>query len=432
MYYWNKIKRILLGNYDQLTFKEKYMITIPIIAFLGTAPAIYLNTEFNSDVLSIISAGITLMVVVAYFINRIYKRYRLGNWIVLFSGIFLSSSSWILFEGSKGSAVPIIVITFIYCFLVFEKTEKYLAAFITFLQISVLVYVEFMHPDIIKTYTTENNRLFDVIFTYVLSTFVIVYFIINLLRLYEKEKKKAERASYMKTIFLSNMSHEIRTPLNGILGFSSILKEGFVTKELEQKYLDIISDSGTQLLNLVNDIIDLSKIESDRLDFKKEMIDIIPLMRSTIDFHNNSNMYKTEAVELKLKVPSGVQSVEVYADTIRVLQILNNLINNALKNTKKGHVKLGIQEPKQGQSEFVTVYIEDTGSGIAEDMKKNIFYRLVQVQGQDYIEHGAGLGLSIVSALLKGMDGKIWLDSELGKGSIFYFSLPVKQFVRGN
>lgn len=420
---WERIKHIVLGDFDRYTLREKYLITIPMVACLGNAPAIYFNLHFNSVELSIVSLITTFFFFFSYLIIRLYKLYGISSWIVLFNAMVLGTFSWILFEGSRGSATPILMIILIYCFLIFESWQRVLAASISILQLSVLLYVEYQYPHVLRHYENDLSRLMDIFVTFILSAFVIVYFLLTLLKFYTIEKEHAKRASSLKTIFLSNMSHDIRTPLNGILGFASILKEENVPKEMEQKYLNIISDSGKQLLELVNDIIDLSKIESNRLDFNIETTEVISLMYTAFEFHENSR-YKSEAVNLKLDIPEGLNEFYLKTDPVRFLQIINNLLTNALKNTKKGFVEFGIQDPNTSKNSAVTFHIKDSGIGIPEEMKKQIFYRHIQLTGQEYINHGAGLGLSIVSALIKGLNGEIWLESELNKGSTFYFSLP--------
>ncbi len=421
-----RLKNIILGDFDNYSLKEKYLITIPIVACLGTIPAIFFNLEFNSFTLSLVTFVSSILFAIAYLVVRLFKLHRLSSWIVLLNAMSISSFSWILFEGSKGSAIPILTIVLIYCFLIFERYEKYITALLTILQLIVLMYIEFEYSHLLKTYETEQDRLIDIFITYCLSAFVIIYILQNLLKFYNIERERASRANYLKTIFLSNMSHEVRTPLNGILGFSRILKEGVADKTMEKKYLNIISNSGELLLSLVNDIIDLSKIESNTLVFNNEKTDIVPLMHSSIEFHNNSNLYKTEAVELRIELPDNLNSFFIDTDPARLLQVINNLLNNALKHTHQGFVELGIRNNFAPEKEEITIYVKDTGKGIPDDMKHKIFQRHVQVSSRSSSDHNAGLGLSIVSALLERMNGKIWVESELGKGSTFFFSLPVK------
>jgi len=421
----SKLKDIILGDFDNLLLREKYLTTIPIVAFIGTVPAVFLNLFFNSTELSLFTVATSIVFAIGYLLIRFFKFYRLSGWCVFLNAMSLGAASWMLFEGSRGSAVPIVMILLIYCFLIFEKFERYLAVFLALLQLAILMYIEFKFPHLIQKYDTNLDRLIDIYVTYLLCAFVIVYFLLTLLKFYNIEREKAIRANSLKTIFLSNMSHEIRTPLNGIIGFASILKEGIAIKAMEQKYLDVISDSGNQLLNLVNDIIDLSKIESNQLVFKNNTINVVSLMRTAIEFHISSNLYKSDAVELRLQIPKDQNTITIYADSVRLLQIINNLINNALKNTKQGFVELGIVNQTERNPKEITFYVKDTGKGIPEEMKKHIFYRHVQLDGKDYIDHSAGLGLSIVSALLKGMNGKIWLESELEQGATFYFTIPV-------
>ncbi len=237
-----------------------------------------------------------------------------------------------------------------------------------------------------------------------------------------KAKERAEESDRLKSAFLTNMSHEIRTPMNGILGFASLLKNPKLTPSEVQEYFNIIEKSGLRMLNIINDLITISKLESGLMDLIFSSTNI----NAQMDFM--LNLFKAEAYQkgIRLTLNNSLPSEETVLTTDREKfnAILVNLIRNALKFTQKGTVQFGYQE-KGDKLEF---YVTDTGIGIAEEKQKAIFERFIQVDSslsRGY--EGAGLGLSISKAYIELLGGEMWLKSELGKGTTFYFTLPYRK-----
>ena len=232
--------------------------------------------------------------------------------------------------------------------------------------------------------------------------------------------KKAKESDHLKSTFLANMSHEIRTPLNGILGFSNIISSEDLDNETIKKYANIIAGNGNNLLNLINDIIDISKIETNQISIKNEPLILAELIDSTFNTFNTPSAINKNKVELILDNQIS-QSVTILSDNLRIQQILNNLINNALKFTTNGHVKLTAKITEN----TVSIAIEDTGIGIDEKKQKLIFERFRQEdENTDRDYGGSGLGLAISKSLSHLLGGDIYLSSEKNKGSIFELRLP--------
>lgn len=228
----------------------------------------------------------------------------------------------------------------------------------------------------------------------------------------EEAKVKAEAADKMKSKYLADMSHEIRTPLNAITGFSELMAFAD-TDEERMSYYDVIKMNNQLLMQLINDILDISKIEADAIKITYEQLDVSELM-------------DTIYASAKLRVPGGVKLVlEKEADhhmfgtdSMRLLQLINNLVNNAIKNTKEGSITMGYTIQPDDQLRF---YVRDTGIGIDKEKLKDVFDRFVKIN--DYME-GIGLGLAICKGLVVKMGGSIHVTSELGVGSEFSFILP--------
>lgn len=234
-----------------------------------------------------------------------------------------------------------------------------------------------------------------------------------------KAKQKAEESEQLKSAFLANMSHEIRTPLNAILGFSGLLLKDDFTKEEKEEYYKYIQKGGKQLLSIVTDIVDISKIEAGQL---KLILKSVPLNDMMYRIHSQFNLDMEDmGVELVLSTPLP-DDVICIADEVRLTQVISNLIENAKKFTSDGKIEFGYRLKQDHLLEF---FVSDTGIGINPEDVKIIFERFRQSEkGHTSNKKGAGLGLSICKGLVKLFNGDIYVSSEVGKGSTFYFTMP--------
>lgn len=232
-------------------------------------------------------------------------------------------------------------------------------------------------------------------------------------------KEKAEESDKLKTSFLANMSHEIRTPMNGILGFLELLKEPDLSDENKSEYLDLMNLSGHRLLNTINDIIEISKIESGKLASNTSEVDLRVLFRFYIDF------FRLEAERKNLRLYIGQQietnDAVVIADKHKLDGILTNLVKNAIKFTKSGSIE--INNAIEGNN--LLIWVKDTGKGIPVHKQVAVFERFMQADNNFSRDHeGSGLGLAIVKAYIDTLKGTIWVESEEGKGSTFFVKIP--------
>lgn len=235
-------------------------------------------------------------------------------------------------------------------------------------------------------------------------------------------KEKAEGSDRLKSAFLANMSHEIRTPMNGIMGFSMMLADNSLPNDTKETYLKIINSSCEQLLHLVNDIVDISKIEAGQIDLSESSFDLKELFDEVFSFHSLTIQEKGVGFVIELsEILSEKQMVVL--DRIKLRQVLDNLLSNAIKFTHTGKIifRCDIAD------DYFKIEIEDTGIGIQADFQAIIFERFRQVE-TSYIKKygGTGLGLAITKAYIEKMGGKIWVRSEPDKGSIFSFRLPFR------
>ena len=234
-----------------------------------------------------------------------------------------------------------------------------------------------------------------------------------------RAKELAEKSDRLKSAFLANMSHEIRTPMNGILGFADLLKEPKLSTHKQIEYLKIIEKSGLRMLNIINDIVDISKIEAGlmKLNIKESNIN------QQIEYIYTFFKPEIEAKGMRVLINNALPEEEsiIKTDREKVFSILTNLVKNAIKYSMKGEIKIGYVV----KGDFIEFYIKDNGIGIAKDRQEAIFERFIQADIEDKMAlQGSGLGLSISKAYVENLGGKIWVESEEGVGSTFYFTLP--------
>jgi signal transduction histidine kinase len=232
-------------------------------------------------------------------------------------------------------------------------------------------------------------------------------------------KVKAEESDRLKSAFLANMSHEIRTPMNGILGFADLLKQPNLSGTTKNEYISIIEQSGARLLSIINDIVDISKIESGQMKVSFSETDVNEQIEYIYSFFRPEIEKKGVKLSLNIALPS--KEAVINTDSDKIYAVFINLVKNAIKFTTTGSIELGYEKVDN----FLQFFVRDTGIGIRPHLLNIIFERFRQ--GSDFLTRnyeGAGLGLSISKAYVEMLGGKIWAESEEKKGSIFYFTIP--------
>ena len=254
---------------------------------------------------------------------------------------------------------------------------------------------------------------------YVIVTAVLFYILLkaHLVKIRNAEQKAID-SDKLKTAFLQNISHEIRTPMNSIVGFSELLKDRKASESEKSQYLDMIAKGSDQLLNIVNEVLDISLIETGNITINKQNVHLNHLL-DEIYLLQASSIKSDIAFSVTKGLPDSLSII--LTDLTKVRQILNNLLNNAIKFTDKGHISFGYTLVK---NELV-FFIEDTGIGIDADFHNKIFERFRKLgNGESRLYEGVGLGLAICKGNVDLLKGKIWVESKPGEGSKFYFTLP--------
>lgn len=244
-------------------------------------------------------------------------------------------------------------------------------------------------------------------------------------KMYESEliraKERAVKSDKLKSAFLANMSHEIRTPMNGILGFADLLRTPKLDSKKQDRYLEIITQSGNRMLNIINDIVDISKIESGLMELNVREVNIKQQLDELYEFFNPELAERDVILQCQNQLIDSESIIKT--DGEKIYAVLLNLIKNAIKYCDEGIILYGCV--KEGDQ--LKFFVKDTGIGIAKDRHKAIFERFIQAEIYDRnAKQGAGLGLTISKAYVEMLGGKIWVESEKGKGATFFFTIPFK------
>lgn len=246
----------------------------------------------------------------------------------------------------------------------------------------------------------------------------------KILKELEQAKAKAEESDRLKSAFLANMSHEIRTPMNSIIGFADLLRKNKDTEKADT-YLDVIQGSSKKLLRLIDDIVDISKIESNQLKIEESWCNLFQILSSSVSSFKESKIFKSKTkLEFKLHANKKYEDVLIKIDPVRLRQIVDNLVSNAIKYTEQGVVS--VEYDIDEKENKLSLKIKDTGIGIKEEDQDKVFMRFIQAD-TGRVKIGTGLGLSITKGLIELMNGEIRLKSEYGKGSEFIVQLPLSE-----
>lgn len=243
-------------------------------------------------------------------------------------------------------------------------------------------------------------------------------------------KEKAETSEQLKSSFLANMSHEIRTPMNAIVGFSNLLEDEELDKESLEYYIKVIKQNSDDLLVLIDDILDLSQIESGNMDVRRERIDLKNIINEICD------IYKLKAEQHGLTLQLNISlmgELIVRSDSFRIKQVLKNFLDNAIKFTHEGKIQIGVEKSSRtggrldlsDENFYYRIYVLDEGIGIPLEKLQYVFDQFRKIEDNtDTLYRGTGLGLAISKKIVEILDGEIWVESELGKYSCFQFTLP--------
>ena len=465
---WDKYVQFYLDHYSSPDInreeglpylRDKLFVTILLLAFplciLTYIPSVIVAVKVDQFIVALSDSVGMLILTFIFFSRNTSIRVRKN----IFSTVFyLLSVILIVYLGAEGPGFIILICLSVMITLFEGKKNGFIAVLINaiiYFSLLIILPVESLNLKLFSVYNLAagigvglNLVVFNTLA--VLSAGSLVNHL-NQSFLKEKElqsllkkesqellksKIKAEESDRLKTSFLANLSHEIRTPMNGILGFSYLLGESGLSKEDRDEYISLIHKSGDRLLNVINQIVDISKIESGLIDVKFLEVNLNDQVESVY------NLFKSNAEDKKLKLSykTGLPQGEavIKTDKEKLNEILTSLVDNSIKYTDAGSIEFGYslvirksfdesdyqQEPEDETQELL-FFVTDTGIGIPADRLVAVFDRFIKADIYDReAREGVGLGLSIAKSYVEMLGGRIWAESEYGKGSSFYFTIP--------
>lgn len=416
-------------------------LTVLISGFFALIPSIIFSFQMDKPEVAVLDIVIYTGILFNYIKKGIPYEFRVKVVLLLF---YLLGTLLLLMIGPKGAGLIYLFSFSVLTGILLGMRATIMSLIITVITIIVIgagISMSLPGFGLVEEFTTGGWVILSINFI-VLDTIVAVplAFMIQgletnlqtekLARIKLKEgqeklilaKEKAEEADRLKSAFLSNMSHEIRTPMNAILGFSNLLKDREVDESERNEYLKYISNSGDQLLHLIDDIIDISKIEAGELSLHYDACQVNDLLREIhLAFYHSPR--RSPGVDIILQPAIRENSFTVRTDPYRLQQILTNLVGNALKFTERGNITIGYFFRDFKTLEF---FVKDTGVGIPEAQLGNVFKRFSKVESnQTRIHEGTGLGLAICKNLVEMMGGTIEVNSTPGVATTFSFTLPI-------
>lgn len=417
--YRKKINDLIYGK-SASRFEERLLllttITITAVLILGTGYNILIGLK-ASLVISV-ALGIPIYLGLYFFVKFVHKV-NLFNWIFSFISLAYIDMIYLFNYGSNGPIMPVYIVLYAFLILIFDKKYLFLVSVLFFANLFCLFLIDLRFDTNFGANTNPTTRLTDIYITIIFCLLIIYSFINTIKKNYILEYKRAKMADQLKSAFLANMSHEIRTPLNAIVGFSSLMSDPEISEKDKKIFQEQVERNSDYLLSLIEDIIDVSKIESNQLTMKMRDFDVIPHIRQVVQtFQLAMPANKNVVVAANLDITSLIINI----DPVRFEQIIRNLLSNAVKFTENGLIELSC---KKG-NEFYIFSVKDSGIGIHSEHQKVIFDRFMKIDNdKQHLYRGTGIGLFLSKQLVEIFGGEIWVESEVGKGSTFFFTIPV-------
>lgn len=417
---WNSIFQHLIFGSVSLSFEDKLLLSATLIMSVFCLFSVFSNFFLGLDYSIVLTAFVGFVIsLVLYFFFRFKTRHKIMYFLTAILLLIYFDFGWLFNYGSNGPVFQFFIV--LYAFIVLLFYRKYYLYFTVLLTInvSVLFYLEYNHADLFGSYPNSESKLLDNYLGFLISILIVMFFLDTIKRNYIREYERAKKSDQLKSAFLANISHEIRTPLNAIVGFSSLIVDKDIEESDKKEFLNHILHNSDNLLNLIGDIVDISKIESDQFDLNLERINVVPALNEIVnDFQNEYQSSDKITIVNTLKMPVLILNVNEQ----KFIHVFRHLLSNAVKFTEKGTVEVGCKLEDQ----ICTFWVKDSGIGIQPEHRNEIFNRFIKLENsRQHLYRGTGIGLFLCKELVVRMGGKIWVESEYGKGSTFYISLPL-------
>lgn len=414
-----KAVKYVLGNKEKVD-NEQYFLTL-ITVTAGFLLIVFFNMDlyFRYSDGPIFISGISMLVLLfLYYLVRIKGKVFITKLILTIYGLIALDMTWFVKFMSIG---PILYFIFAFGALIVWVWHGRMLFFLLSVYIAnilVLYFLENLNLDQLAAYPNFETRSRDIYISFTLYSFLLIFLFQKIKEDFNREKERAIKSDLMKSAFLANMSHEIRTPMNAIVGFSELLNEEDDPDKRTQ-YIQIIQSSSGNLLKLINEIVDLSKIEAGEMSLSLSSFSVKQIFEEMDRIFLIELAHRNKA-HVKLLFEIDESDYFIFSDPNRLKQILANLLNNAVKHTNVGTISCSCLR----QNNTLIFSVADTGTGIPTEDQEKIFDRFTKFNYLNNNAEGTGIGLSIVEKLVGLLAGKIWLESNWGKGSSFHFTIP--------
>jgi signal transduction histidine kinase len=416
--YSDKIQKLIFGE-SVYRFEEKLLLLSTLSLAIILTVSTFFNAYLELKTSITIASGIgVICYLVLYIYGRLVSRGRIIFFLTSIVTLVFVDMIWFVNYGSNGPVMSTFVVYFSFLILVFDRKYFLIISLFMILNIFGLYLFESNYPQIIGDYPNIYAGIDDNYIGLIFSFLVIFSFMSAIKKNYIHEYERAKMSDRLKSAFVANMSHEIRTPLNAIVGFSSLMSDPEIPTDDKKIFEEQISSNSDYLLSLIEDIIDVSKIESNQLTVKIQDYDVVPQIRQVVQ---TFQLAMPASKNLVVAANMEMTSLFIKIDPVRFEQIMRNLLSNAVKFTEKGLIEISCKKVK----EFYIFSVKDSGIGIHIEHQKAIFDRFMKIDNsKQHLYRGTGIGLFLSKQLVEMFGGEIWVESEIGKGSTFYFTIP--------
>ena len=409
----------VFGNAEQVG-SERFFVTVTCLSasiFLFVLCMVHIFMDLKLAPVFIAGGG-SMLLLGLYFLVRFGSCLFYPKLIMSVLGLVLLDLTWYSKFLSNGPVLFFVLIFAALVLWVWEGRPLLFLLILYYLNVAVLFIIDYHASAALFDYPEGRVRSVDIYLSFTLYSILLIFLLHVVKRDFLRQKEKAERSDKLKSAFLANMSHEIRTPMNSIVGFSRLLQEE-TDQENKDHFGNIIQRSSNHLIGLIDDIIDLSKIEAGELTIKYSSVNLSNLLEELTATYS-IELQKRKKEKVVLKYEFNDEDMRILSDYGRLKQVLSNLISNAVKFTSEGEIILRCSK----NSKEVIFSVSDTGTGIPIEDQQKIFQRFTSINYSGLNTEGTGIGLSISEKIIQALNGKIWLQSKAGEGSVFYVSIP--------
>ncbi len=419
-------KRNQIKDEEWFSFEKHFLIPLSLTAIFFAFVSACLNIiiGFNQVLITIPFISMVIFLVV-YYLAKKGQHLVFAKWLFIGTTLIIINLVWYYNYGARGPWLFLLVLLYSYLIFMMSGRQLLILSILLIINILSLFFYEYQHPFTLGNYPSEKARILDFYSAILLSGATAYVLMTMAKRAYTTQYKKAKMADKLKSSFLANMSHEIRTPLNAIVGFSNLLADGTIKEEEREEYIAIINSSNETLLQLIDDILDVSMIEANQLKTNEEPFSVNELLKKLeMTYQPILAKKKKNTVRLKLNIPA--ENHIITSDPIRINQLMVNLLNNAIKFTEKGFIEIGFYL----KNNTIRFFIKDTGIGIEQEHLEHLFDRFYKIEDdKSKLYRGTGIGLYLCKKIAEMLNGTISVTSEPGKGSEFIFSISAKNLV---